>query len=714
MARIGCRNYVVARKGIKAYMEDPIHVEVKSITTDHVQKLYLSKADCENLKDKRILIVDDVISTGESLAAMEELLHAIGGQVVGKALRPGGGRRQGPHGHHLPGAPAPVLQVKRWCGPSPWWAFCYGALVLCAALGTRVRLGPGAAVPGFGLCHAGLPRLLGICRPAQGAAHMARAFGCVSEGSCPFSGAVLGGGSAGGWPAACAGCWPSAGSRRSPYKPWRGRSAPSAPRCWTTPRSATTGTTTGSRWRPLGQEGGPLEEVGPFTLRLSATMPLACQPFDWVECAVTFTAFDSGGGLYSTLNSRLADGFQAGAYLSQYQGIVVEENPSQPPGELLARMRRQVGRALDKLLPRREAGFLRAMVLGDGSGISEEDMGNFRELGVSHMLVVSGMHMTVLAAFLQLALKRLPIRKAVGNPAHRAVFAAVFGPFRVPALGQPAGAAMYGVLLLADSTGRRSDGLNSLGAGGAGRVPGKPLCRGRLGLRPVGDGHAGHCAALPPLGGRLSWGGAGRAWPLPCGSRRRSPWRQRRPPCWGPSRCSWRCLGDSPLLLPLANFLMAAPGTALLYLAFRRFLSDTAPWGGAVGGSLCVGGCVAFRLLLWMAQVLSQWKGAFLSLSGSGLLVAAGLLALLIAWVLAGRDRPLRKLLAGCMVALAVFGGVFQGWLDRGKAVFRFAGGRGGILRGCWCRTAGRRCSPAAATGPGRCAKSYSGTNVRR
>ena len=77
--------YVVARKGIKAYMEDPIHVEVKSITTDHVQKLYLSKADCENLKDKRILIVDDVISTGESLAAMEELLHTIGGQVVGKA-----------------------------------------------------------------------------------------------------------------------------------------------------------------------------------------------------------------------------------------------------------------------------------------------------------------------------------------------------------------------------------------------------------------------------------------------------------------------------------------------------------------------------------------------------------------------------------------------------------------------------------------------------
>lgn len=85
MARVGCRNYVVARKGIKAYMTNPIHVDVKSITTDHVQRLYLSQEDCQNLKGKRILIVDDVISTGESLLAIEELLHSIGGNVVGKA-----------------------------------------------------------------------------------------------------------------------------------------------------------------------------------------------------------------------------------------------------------------------------------------------------------------------------------------------------------------------------------------------------------------------------------------------------------------------------------------------------------------------------------------------------------------------------------------------------------------------------------------------------
>ena len=85
MARIGCRKYIVARKGIKAYMTNPIKVEVKSITTANVQTLYLSEEDCEELKGKRILIVDDVISTGESLIALEKLVGEIGGNVVGKA-----------------------------------------------------------------------------------------------------------------------------------------------------------------------------------------------------------------------------------------------------------------------------------------------------------------------------------------------------------------------------------------------------------------------------------------------------------------------------------------------------------------------------------------------------------------------------------------------------------------------------------------------------
>ena len=85
MARIGCRKYVVARKGVKAYMIDPVCVEVKSITTANVQKLYLSQDDREAIEGKRVLIVDDVISTGESLIAIEKLVDAFGGNIVGRA-----------------------------------------------------------------------------------------------------------------------------------------------------------------------------------------------------------------------------------------------------------------------------------------------------------------------------------------------------------------------------------------------------------------------------------------------------------------------------------------------------------------------------------------------------------------------------------------------------------------------------------------------------
>lgn len=84
-ARIGCRRYVVARKGTKVYMSDPLSVDVNSITTDYDQKLYLGQEEVEKIKGKRVLILDDVISTGESLLALENLVKAAGGVLVGKA-----------------------------------------------------------------------------------------------------------------------------------------------------------------------------------------------------------------------------------------------------------------------------------------------------------------------------------------------------------------------------------------------------------------------------------------------------------------------------------------------------------------------------------------------------------------------------------------------------------------------------------------------------
>ena len=80
----GASEYFVARKGMKVYLTDAIHVSVHSITTQHEQELYLSGADAEMIRGKRILIVDDVISTGESLQAMEALVAQAGGTVTGR------------------------------------------------------------------------------------------------------------------------------------------------------------------------------------------------------------------------------------------------------------------------------------------------------------------------------------------------------------------------------------------------------------------------------------------------------------------------------------------------------------------------------------------------------------------------------------------------------------------------------------------------------
>ena len=76
--------YFIARKGAKAYMQGTFEVTVKSITTMGVQRLVLDAEDAAMIKGKRMLIIDDVISTGESLHAVEELVKQAGGIVAGR------------------------------------------------------------------------------------------------------------------------------------------------------------------------------------------------------------------------------------------------------------------------------------------------------------------------------------------------------------------------------------------------------------------------------------------------------------------------------------------------------------------------------------------------------------------------------------------------------------------------------------------------------
>ncbi len=80
----GVNRYVLARKGVKLYMKDIVKCEVRSITTSKMQTLYIDGEDAAFMKGRRVLLVDDVISTGESMHALEQLVTQAGGEIVGK------------------------------------------------------------------------------------------------------------------------------------------------------------------------------------------------------------------------------------------------------------------------------------------------------------------------------------------------------------------------------------------------------------------------------------------------------------------------------------------------------------------------------------------------------------------------------------------------------------------------------------------------------
>lgn len=85
MCRLSGRNrYILARKSVKLYMKNVVACDTKSITTSSAQTLYLDGDDAEYLKGKKVLIVDDVISTGGSLLSLENLVKQSGGEIVGK------------------------------------------------------------------------------------------------------------------------------------------------------------------------------------------------------------------------------------------------------------------------------------------------------------------------------------------------------------------------------------------------------------------------------------------------------------------------------------------------------------------------------------------------------------------------------------------------------------------------------------------------------
>ena len=405
-------------------------------------------------------------------------------------------------------------------------------------------------------------------------------------------------------------------------------------------------------------------ELEPFTVRLTTDAPFLCGPGDFWEGTVTFYAF-SEGGLYSSRNSRLADGTVLGAYLTGYENFAVVPQAERSPGRLFAELRHTLKRGFDKRLPGEEAALIQAMLLGERDALPEAAYSDFQKIGSTHLLVISGLHMAALAAFLTLLCRRLPLGRVGRNLLTAGVLVCFLAltAFPVSALR---GGIMYLLFLLADCFGRKADGVNSLGVAVLVICLQNPFAGMDLGFA---------LSVLATLGILTLYPALYRAFLAPLQNRPRF-LRAAKPAAASfavtlsallftlPVQAS--VFQGLPLLAPLANLLLVLPCTLLLYCAFAAaFLLLLPPLAPLAAPFVFCAGWLS-RAVLWAARELARIPGAYLDLGQSTWLLVLGMV-LILAFVAARPGRPGKSRavtgMAVCLSAgLLLLGGMFEAW----------------------------------------------------
>ena len=221
------------------------------------------------------------------------------------------------------------------------------------------------------------------------------------------------------------------------------------------------------------------ENQASFKIRMSSQTPLVCELYDSISAELTFFRFKSDFGL-SSESSYWADGIVMGAY-SSYGGCRVTAAEKRPAAYYLKELCRRLTVGIQVLLPSDQAGIVNAVFLGKMDGITEEVADNFRSSGVTHLLVVSGMHMAVIAGFLQGILKLIRVPRKLRNPI--AIGGLIFFMLLI---GLEPSVLRSGItliiVLLADMIGRETDSVNSLGAAAVIMCIANPFIGGDLGF----------------------------------------------------------------------------------------------------------------------------------------------------------------------------------------------------------------------------------------
>ena len=410
-------------------------------------------------------------------------------------------------------------------------------------------------------------------------------------------------------------------------------------------------------------------QLGNFTVRFSTNQALFCQPGDEVECLAGFYTFEEGG-LYSAKNARLAKGTVMGAYLAEYGGTFVIPAETKSLLAILWEVRRSLRRCVEGLFPQEEASLVRAMLLGEKDGLSADVESDFRDIGASHLLVISGLHLSALAAFFSLFLSLFRLGRRVKN----LLTAAAVLLFLI-LIGFPFSAVRSGIMLLlflfADCLGREADSLNSLGFA--------LLLIGVL--NPFSGGDVGLAlSALSTLGILKLQSGISRVINRPFQNRRYL--RRAAAPLTASLSVSLACvLATLPvqllvfdgfsLLSPLSSLLLVLPGTLLLYTAVPAVVLSLVPWltPAAAPFRLCAG--LLAQLLLRGADGLGRLPVPFAAVSQWGAVVFLCFLGAALALCrLGGRRRTVCVSAAGmCVLVLCLACGLENRALQSGTTL---------------------------------------------
>ena len=392
-------------------------------------------------------------------------------------------------------------------------------------------------------------------------------------------------------------------------------------------------------------------ETGGFRTRMSSSTALYCEPGDRIETEVTFYGYSDTFG-FSSKSSYAAKGIPVACYQTRY-GAKVLEHSGGSTLLFFAKLRKELSGNASVMLPGKEASLVRAMLLGDRGGISPEVDDSFRQSGITHLLVVSGLHMSMVSGIILgfLSLLRLPRR--VKNPL--AILATiVFMLLSGLSVSVLRSGIMMIIFLAADLFGREPDALNSLGIAIFAMCVVNPLIGGDIGYllsvfatmgiivlsAPLQKFFLRPFRRFPRFSGKINGIASGFAagisaslFILPL---------------------QVYLFGNISLMGPFATVLLSLPCTAMMYMAVLSLLLFSVPGLQLLAepfaylcGMLC-------RLILNLADWLSQWTVFSLNTGSTyALLPLCGALCLTAVLILRRPER-LTKILAPVLTAMMV------------------------------------------------------------